>query len=182
MFYSQCLLSRKGPLGAIWVAAYCFKRLKKAQVNETDISYSVGSSSSVTFAPLLFWVLFMKWVLEEMKRNKMFSEKNRSFLIWFHFLFTVLFGWLLFLPYEISKPMCFFSLVFVCCFQRLCSDIFVFTNSMDINRGSFLMPIRYLLSYSPSGNKEARVVLFCLNVSVPLFIPVFRDCILIFLC
>jgi hypothetical protein len=46
MFYSQYLLSSKGgPLGAIWVAAYFFKKLKKAQVKETDISSSVGSSS-----------------------------------------------------------------------------------------------------------------------------------------
>ena len=42
MFYSRSLLSRKGPLGAIWVAAYCFKRLKKAQVFETNIPSSVG--------------------------------------------------------------------------------------------------------------------------------------------
>ncbi|KAL5793364.1 hypothetical protein ACOSP7_001958 [Xanthoceras sorbifolium] len=41
MFYSQCLLSRKGSLGVIWVAAYFFKRLKKAQVFTTDISSSV---------------------------------------------------------------------------------------------------------------------------------------------
>ncbi|KAK2661519.1 hypothetical protein Ddye_000093 [Dipteronia dyeriana] len=41
MFYSQCLLSRKGSLGIIWVAAYCFKRLKKAQVFTADISSSV---------------------------------------------------------------------------------------------------------------------------------------------
>ncbi|XP_054802915.1 sister chromatid cohesion 1 protein 2-like isoform X2 [Prosopis cineraria] len=38
MCYSKCLVSRKG---AIWVAAYCFKKLKKAQVKETDISSSV---------------------------------------------------------------------------------------------------------------------------------------------
>ncbi|KAI9121535.1 hypothetical protein K1719_008568 [Acacia pycnantha] len=38
MCYSKFLVSRKG---AIWVAAYCFKRLKKAQVKETDISSSV---------------------------------------------------------------------------------------------------------------------------------------------
>ncbi|XP_054778130.1 sister chromatid cohesion 1 protein 2-like [Prosopis cineraria] len=41
MFFSQCLLSRKAPLGTIRVAAYCFKRLKKVQVKETDISFSV---------------------------------------------------------------------------------------------------------------------------------------------
>ncbi|KAB2614074.1 sister chromatid cohesion 1 protein 2-like [Pyrus ussuriensis x Pyrus communis] len=41
MFYSQRLLSRKGPLGGIWVAAYSFKKLKRSQVNQTDISASV---------------------------------------------------------------------------------------------------------------------------------------------
>ncbi|KAG6659686.1 sister chromatid cohesion 1 protein 2 isoform X1 [Carya illinoinensis] len=41
MFYSQCLLSGKGPLGAIWVAAYFFKKLKKAQVTQTDIPSSI---------------------------------------------------------------------------------------------------------------------------------------------
>ncbi|KAM5581947.1 sister chromatid cohesion 1 protein 2 [Rosa sericea] len=37
MVYSQSLLARRGPLGAIWVAAYCFKKLKKTQITETDI-------------------------------------------------------------------------------------------------------------------------------------------------
>nr|CAD1837106.1 unnamed protein product [Ananas comosus var. bracteatus] len=41
MFYSHSLLSRKGPLGTIWVAAFCFKKLKKEQINDTDISSSV---------------------------------------------------------------------------------------------------------------------------------------------
>ncbi|KAL0555921.1 hypothetical protein IC582_004423 [Cucumis melo] len=41
MFHSHCLLLRKGPLGAIWVAAYCFKKLKKSLVMETDIPFSV---------------------------------------------------------------------------------------------------------------------------------------------
>ncbi|OVA15402.1 Rad21/Rec8-like protein [Macleaya cordata] len=41
MFYSQCLLSRKGPLGAIWLAAYFHKKLKKDQIAQTDISSSV---------------------------------------------------------------------------------------------------------------------------------------------
>ncbi|GAB2278561.1 hypothetical protein Dimus_013238 [Dionaea muscipula] len=41
MFYSHFLLSRKGHLGAIWLAAYCFKLLKKKQVAETDIPSSV---------------------------------------------------------------------------------------------------------------------------------------------
>ncbi|XP_020112308.1 sister chromatid cohesion 1 protein 3-like isoform X2 [Ananas comosus] len=41
MFYSHSLLSRKGPLGTIWVAAFCFKKLRKEQINDTDISSSV---------------------------------------------------------------------------------------------------------------------------------------------
>ncbi|CAN4082307.1 unnamed protein product [Withania somnifera] len=41
MFYSQLLLSKKGPLGTIWFAAHCHKRLKKQQVQQTDITSSV---------------------------------------------------------------------------------------------------------------------------------------------
>ncbi|XP_059645347.1 sister chromatid cohesion 1 protein 2 isoform X2 [Cornus florida] len=41
MFFPQCLLFRKGPLGTIWVAAHCHKRLKKHQVTQIDISTSV---------------------------------------------------------------------------------------------------------------------------------------------
>ncbi|CAL9100003.1 unnamed protein product [Musa textilis] len=41
MFYSHSLLSRNGPLGTIWVAAHCFKKLKREQIAHTDISSSV---------------------------------------------------------------------------------------------------------------------------------------------
>lgn len=41
MFYSQLLLSKKGPLGTIWIAAHCHKRLKKEQVQQTNIASSV---------------------------------------------------------------------------------------------------------------------------------------------
>ncbi|KAI0492703.1 hypothetical protein KFK09_026979 [Dendrobium nobile] len=41
MFYSLSLLSRKGPLGTIWIAAYCFKKLKRGQIDSTDISSTV---------------------------------------------------------------------------------------------------------------------------------------------
>ncbi|KAK4417876.1 Sister chromatid cohesion 1 protein 2 [Sesamum alatum] len=41
MFYSQLLLSKKGALGIVWMAAHCHKRLKKHQVQQTDISSSV---------------------------------------------------------------------------------------------------------------------------------------------
>ncbi|XP_047947637.1 sister chromatid cohesion 1 protein 2 isoform X2 [Salvia hispanica] len=41
MFYSQLLLSKKGALGIIWMAAHCHKRLKKDQVHHTHIPSSV---------------------------------------------------------------------------------------------------------------------------------------------
>ncbi|KAG0487645.1 hypothetical protein HPP92_009740 [Vanilla planifolia] len=41
MFYSHSLLSRKGPLGTIWIAAYCIRKLKRDQISTTDITSSV---------------------------------------------------------------------------------------------------------------------------------------------
>nr|GLL18604.1 sister chromatid cohesion 1 protein 2 isoform X1 [Ipomoea trifida] len=41
MFYSHVLLSKKGALGNIWIAAHCHKRLNKYQVSQTNISSSV---------------------------------------------------------------------------------------------------------------------------------------------
>ncbi|GKV07927.1 hypothetical protein SLEP1_g19624 [Rubroshorea leprosula] len=57
MFYSHCLLTRKGPLGAIWVAAYYFKKLKKTQVFETDIPSSVDKILQDQFEVLTYRVL-----------------------------------------------------------------------------------------------------------------------------
>ncbi|GER33286.1 sister chromatid cohesion 1 protein [Striga asiatica] len=41
MFYSQLLLSKKGALGIVWLAAHCHRRLNKDQVQQTNISSSV---------------------------------------------------------------------------------------------------------------------------------------------
>lgn len=41
MFYSQQLLSKKGSLGTIWVAAHSHKKLNKEDVSNTNISSSV---------------------------------------------------------------------------------------------------------------------------------------------
>ncbi|XP_010248921.1 PREDICTED: sister chromatid cohesion 1 protein 2 isoform X2 [Nelumbo nucifera] len=61
MFYSQTLLSRKGPLRTIWIAAYCHKKLKKDQIAETDISSSVDKiildEVTVTYRVLGFLLL-----------------------------------------------------------------------------------------------------------------------------
>ncbi|KAL7140622.1 hypothetical protein ABFS83_08G001200 [Erythranthe nasuta] len=41
MFFSQLLLSNKGALGIVWMAAHCHRRLKKDQVQQTNISSSI---------------------------------------------------------------------------------------------------------------------------------------------
>lgn len=43
MFYSTQILAKKGPLGTIWIAAHLDRRLKRAQVFETNITDSVGA-------------------------------------------------------------------------------------------------------------------------------------------
>ncbi|CAM8907959.1 unnamed protein product [Rhodiola kirilowii] len=57
MFYSQCLLSRKGPLGAVLIAAYCHSRLKKAQVINTDIPFSVKKIMDEGFPNFTYRIL-----------------------------------------------------------------------------------------------------------------------------
>ena len=42
MFYSVQILSKKGPLGLIWIAAHLDRRLKRSEVNDTSIPSSVG--------------------------------------------------------------------------------------------------------------------------------------------
>ncbi|XP_042477211.1 sister chromatid cohesion 1 protein 2 isoform X2 [Macadamia integrifolia] len=60
MFYSQILLSGKGPLAPIWVAAYCHKKLKKDQVTVTDIPSSVDEiihEVTITYRVLSYLLL-----------------------------------------------------------------------------------------------------------------------------
>ncbi|KAK9698914.1 hypothetical protein RND81_08G140300 [Saponaria officinalis] len=62
MFDSQSLMSSKGPLGTIWVAAYFFKRLKKRQITDTNIPLSVDKIlleglPSVTYRVLAYLLL-----------------------------------------------------------------------------------------------------------------------------
>jgi cohesin complex subunit SCC1 len=61
MFYSTQILAKKGPLGTIWIAAHLDRRLKRAQVFETNITDSVGAlrgeeSASVFFFKRAFWM------------------------------------------------------------------------------------------------------------------------------
>lgn len=45
MFYSDSILTKKGPLANIWLAAHWDKKLSKAQVVQTDINVSVRMAS-----------------------------------------------------------------------------------------------------------------------------------------
>lgn len=42
MFYSETILSRRGPLGRVWLAAHMERKLSKTQTLQTDIEESVG--------------------------------------------------------------------------------------------------------------------------------------------
>lgn len=41
MFYAQFVLSKKGPLAKIWLAAHWEKKLSKAQIYETNVQDAV---------------------------------------------------------------------------------------------------------------------------------------------
>jgi cohesin complex subunit SCC1 len=42
-FYSEAILSRRGPLAKVWLAAHMERKLSKAQTLQTDIEQSVGA-------------------------------------------------------------------------------------------------------------------------------------------
>uniref|UniRef100_A0A2P2K3E5 Sister chromatid cohesion 1 protein n=1 Tax=Rhizophora mucronata TaxID=61149 RepID=A0A2P2K3E5_RHIMU len=54
---SRSILSRRGPLGAIWLAAYCHSKLKKAHVFATDISSSVDKILQDEFSVVTYRLL-----------------------------------------------------------------------------------------------------------------------------
>ncbi|KAI4350539.1 hypothetical protein L6164_004986 [Bauhinia variegata] len=83
MFNSGTLLSSKGPLGAIWVAAYCLKRLKKSQVKETDIPTSVDKIlqdeiNVVTYRVLAYLLLGVVRIYSK-KVEYLFDDCNEVF-------------------------------------------------------------------------------------------------------
>ena len=63
MFYSTQILAKKGPLGTIWIAAHLDRRLKRAQVFETNITDSVGACAEIGRASvfLSFLDAFSSW-------------------------------------------------------------------------------------------------------------------------
>jgi len=51
MFFVSHVLSRRGSLGTIWIAAHLEKKLKKQQIAEADIAESVCEFGSSSFWP-----------------------------------------------------------------------------------------------------------------------------------
>ena len=56
MFYAHFVLSKKGPLARIWLAAHWDKKLTKAQVFETDIEDSVEGILAPKVSDFLLYI------------------------------------------------------------------------------------------------------------------------------
>ncbi|KEP54568.1 motif of rad21/Rec8-like protein [Rhizoctonia solani 123E] len=52
MFYSEAILSRRGPLGKVWLAAHWERKLSKNQTLQTDISESVDAILGQEIVPM----------------------------------------------------------------------------------------------------------------------------------
>ncbi|XP_065878827.1 sister chromatid cohesion 1 protein 2 isoform X2 [Euphorbia lathyris] len=84
MFYSHCLVSRNGPLGAIWMAAYFLNKLNKSQVTQIDISSSVDKILQdevdvVTYRVLAYLLLGVVRVFSK-KVEYLFNDCNKALL------------------------------------------------------------------------------------------------------
>lgn len=85
MFYSQLLLSKKGALGIIWMAAHCHKRLKKDQIQQTNISSSVGLFLPPSLSLVLFFGMLVRRKFSFFKYIFCFPRGNNADLFQ-HFL------------------------------------------------------------------------------------------------
>ncbi|XP_018444973.2 sister chromatid cohesion 1 protein 2-like isoform X2 [Raphanus sativus] len=84
MFHSEGLVSRKGPLGAIWVAAYFAKKLKKTQVKDTHIPSSVDQIlqkelDALTYRVLAYLLLGLVRIYSK-KVDFLFHDCNTAFI------------------------------------------------------------------------------------------------------
>ena len=57
MFYSQFVLSKKGPLAKIWLAAHWEKKLSKAQIYETNVQDAVEEIMQPKVNKLIIMIL-----------------------------------------------------------------------------------------------------------------------------
>jgi len=60
MFYAHFVLSKKGPLARIWLAAHWDKKLTKAHVFETNIEGSVEAIIQPKVRCALIWCSFLR--------------------------------------------------------------------------------------------------------------------------
>jgi len=61
MFYAHFVLSKKGPLARVWLAAHWDKKLTKANIFETDIEGSVQTIMSPKVAHLQMHSIMKKY-------------------------------------------------------------------------------------------------------------------------
>lgn len=52
MFYAEAILSRRGPLAKVWLAAHWERKLSKTQTLQTDISQSVDAIMGQEVVPM----------------------------------------------------------------------------------------------------------------------------------
>lgn len=60
MFYSQFVLSKKGPLSKIWLAAHWERKLSKAQIFETNVQEAVDE----ILQPKVLKLLIKKFLID----------------------------------------------------------------------------------------------------------------------
>lgn len=99
MFYAHFVLSKRGPLAKIWLAAHWDKKLTKAHVFECNLESSVESIIS----PKVIWAIFRALSLSDSCLLLLLSlGDNYSFAIhvtvhvttyWFLFLYSFRWKW-----------------------------------------------------------------------------------------
>jgi cohesin complex subunit SCC1 len=91
MFYSTNILTKKGPLGKIWLAAHFDKKLTKQQIFQTDIVNAVEQliTSPDPLSLRLSGHLMLGLV-------RIYSRKVRTLLLLVVFFLSLLFSFFLF--------------------------------------------------------------------------------------
>lgn len=77
MFYAHFVLSKRGPLAKIWLAAHWDKKLTKAHVFECNLESSVESIIS----PKVIWAIFWALSLSDICFLLLLSINNYSYAI-----------------------------------------------------------------------------------------------------
>lgn len=81
-FYAQFVLTRKGPLAKIWLAAHWDKKLTKAHVFETDIVSSVDAILEPQVNFIYIFCCFFVCLFLFSRVHIFFSDAHRSTDLW----------------------------------------------------------------------------------------------------